>query len=645
MIKLKKCLAMFMAGALIMTGGILPQESKANAAGDYGISNPRVENGVTTWDKIKFGSYYQDAEFEPEPIKWRVLSVDGDDAFLLADKCLDCKPYNEEYTDVTWETCTLRKWLNEDFYNEAFDSEEKAAITETTVINNETIYNDGEDEYITKDGNDTKDNVYLLSIDEVCNTAYGFNVEFSEAYETRYVKVTDYVKVKGADYENGYWWLRSPGDFSNYASCVNFYGFGDNCGCYADNAVRPALHINLSSSKVKDAGEVDSEGNVTEQADGIDTPRVKDGVTTWDCVYFGNYKQNAEWRKQDVEWRVLSVNGNDAFLLADRNLNCKPYNEENIDVTWETCTLRKWLNEEFYNEAFDAEEKSAIIETKVINDDNPCYDTDGGNDTKDNVYLLSIDEACNSAYGFDSEFDRETDADSDENPKTRYSKNTDYTILFNGAGMVSGPGYKNNGNWWLRSTGFNSTYASFVYHTGYGEYKGKSVNAGNYVVRPALHINLSSSEWSKAGTISANNQIKAEPIEEPDDYGNKPDVPTQVPTPPYGNTGNNLKGVQQASQTANTVQKQTTDGIAAKTLKLKGVKCIAGSKKITGKVSLSKAKVKIKVGSRAYKKAAVKGKKFTLRLGYKLRKNTKVTIKVTKKGCKGIVKQYKVKQI
>ena len=46
-----------MAGALIMTAGILPQESKANAAGDYGISNPRVENVVTTWDKIKFGSY------------------------------------------------------------------------------------------------------------------------------------------------------------------------------------------------------------------------------------------------------------------------------------------------------------------------------------------------------------------------------------------------------------------------------------------------------------------------------------------------------------------------------------------------------------------------------------------------------------
>ena len=56
---------------------------------DYGIRSPRVENGVTTYDRIRFGSYYQNADVhDAEPIKWRVLSVDGNDAFLLADKNL-----------------------------------------------------------------------------------------------------------------------------------------------------------------------------------------------------------------------------------------------------------------------------------------------------------------------------------------------------------------------------------------------------------------------------------------------------------------------------------------------------------------------------------------------------------------------------
>ena len=80
---------------------------------DYGVSNPTISNGVTTWDCVYFGNYWQndtngdgtaDQQDDKEPIKWRVLSVDGSDAFLMADQCLDTQPYNEENEDVTWET-------------------------------------------------------------------------------------------------------------------------------------------------------------------------------------------------------------------------------------------------------------------------------------------------------------------------------------------------------------------------------------------------------------------------------------------------------------------------------------------------------------------------------------------------------------
>lgn len=80
-----------------------------------------------------------------------------------------------------------------------------------------------------------------------------------------------------------------------------------------------------------------------------------------------------------------------------------------------------------------------------------------------------------------------------------------------------------------------------------------------------------------------------------------------------------------------------------KKMKLSSVKCAKNTKKITGKVSASKATVKIKVGKGAYKKATVKGKSFSIKLGQKLKKKTKVYIKVTKKGYKSISKVYQVK--
>ena len=129
-----------------------------------------------------------------------------------------------------------------------------------------------------------------------------------------------------------------------------------------------------------------------------------DGVTTWDCIYFGNYYQSNSSTKEPIKWRVLSVDGNDALLLADQNLDAKPYNEEDTDVTWATCTLRTWLNGTFLNTAFTSAEQTAIKNTTVVNEDNSYYGTEGGVNTTDKVYLLSIAEASNTAYGFNGKF-------------------------------------------------------------------------------------------------------------------------------------------------------------------------------------------------------------------------------------------------
>ena len=540
---IKRIMAFGVTGTLILS--LFPRVQylgqKASAAtNNYGLSNPVLTkedgSGTTTWDSIYFGHYLQedtngdgtvDGNDEKQPIKWRVLSVDGDDAFLMADQGLDCKKYNETKTDVTWENCTLRSWLNgydasnnvdekdyssDNFINTAFTMGERSAIQYSWVVN------DDNPTYGTEGGNSTADEVYLLSIEEASNVAYGFDSKFDGSSATREMRATEYAVQRGAgSYTvtgyagNNTWWLRSPGSDSSDASVVRYDGWL-NCYCVKHSIVpvRPVLHLNLSYSNLWSyAGRVSSD-----KQENIHDPQVAgDGTVTWDCVYFGNYLQedtngdgtvNSSDTKQPIKWRVLSVDGDDAFLMADQNLDCAAYNETDIDVTWETCTLRSWLNgytsssnaagfsyssDNFINTAFTTEEKSAIYLSRVDNKDNSQYGTEGGNTTWDKVYLLSIDEASNQAYGFNDSFNISS--------KTRVSKNTAYTA---GKSEMNSVGFADY--WWLRSPGNDSNSASGVYDDG-EEYYYNSVDDDSVAVRPVLHLDLSySSLWSYGGTVS-----------------------------------------------------------------------------------------------------------------------------------------------
>lgn len=228
-----------------------------------------------------------------------------------------------------------------------------------------------------------------------------------------------------------------------------------------------------------------------------------DGTIEWDCIWFGNYKQSADgnggFKKKPIKWRVLSVSGNDAFLLADRSLDCKKYHETDESVTWETCTLRGWLNNEFINEAFSPDEQQAIQATHVVNEDNSEYGTEGGNDTTDRIYLLSIEEAGKPAHGFSSDYD----ADDAE----RCSKNTDYASE-QGAHASEDSDYKGNGWWWLRSSGSPSNCAAYVNDDGYVYRNGDNVSYDCDAVRPVLHLNLESSCWSYAGMVSGKETVE-----------------------------------------------------------------------------------------------------------------------------------------
>lgn len=96
----------------------------------------------------------------------------------------------------------------------------------------------------------------------------------------------------------------------------------------------------------------------------------------------------------------MQNNDSNLLLVSDKALDNKEYNKlgENdsayTPVTWETCTLRQWLNSSFYSGAFSAREQEAIVEQTLTNEDHE-NGTEGGNDTRDKMYLLSLREATN----------------------------------------------------------------------------------------------------------------------------------------------------------------------------------------------------------------------------------------------------------
>lgn len=193
-----------------------------------------------------------------------------------------------------------------------------------------------------------------------------------------------------------------------------------------------------------------------------------------DYVFFGAYEQdnNTANGKENIEWLVLEVKDGKALVTSKYALDCKPYNTSYTDVTWENCTLRRWLNNDFINAAFSAEEKSMIPTVTVSADNNPDYSTNPGNATQDQVFLLSVTEA-NKYFNSDS---------------ARQCEPTDFAVA-NGAYVNS-----NNGNcwWWLRSPGYGQRTAALVDLGGFVYERGNVVTYDNAAVRPALWIDLAS---------------------------------------------------------------------------------------------------------------------------------------------------------
>ncbi|MGI6670014.1 MAG: DUF6273 domain-containing protein [Christensenellales bacterium] len=218
------------------------------ATDDYNSIVPPIDNVASTMkvgDIVSFGRYSQGTAEEIKEIEWTVLDIDNGKGLLLSNKILDISPFNPTRKPTDWENSVIRKWLNKNFYNSAFNDDEKNKIIETRLSNPNTVFKGTMATNTGYGGNDTYDKVFFLNIEEAKKY---LNKELLIALPT--AKVANFVLEDS-------WWLRSMGAsskndtaaFVNKEGLIRGVGGLDTVGISVDTTsmgVRPAIWYQLS---------------------------------------------------------------------------------------------------------------------------------------------------------------------------------------------------------------------------------------------------------------------------------------------------------------------------------------------------------------------------------------------------------------
>jgi hypothetical protein len=325
-------------------------------------------------------------------------------------------------------------------------------------------------------------------------TAYSFTIT-NEVYE-------DWASDENYSEESigmtGYtWWLRTPGADNGIACAVASDGsmYHNNGHFFISRrlGVRPALYINEGAQE-KPVAEEESTAN---------------GYINDEGYYvFGLYEQDGDKSNgpEPIEWEILDENENGTLLISRYVLDSVLYDiRSTSEVTWEDCNLRSWMNDDFYNAAFDDEMKERINTVTITTEDNQYWETSGGNDTRDRIFALSVSESL-KYYSFNSWDSAMHRGQSQELmiPATKYAKDREVstiTITENNYQFYSSHyNYtedcigRTGAKWWLRTPGKNSSIACIVDMYGQAGENGSIVMPGGWAgdvgVRPALYVNM-----------------------------------------------------------------------------------------------------------------------------------------------------------
>ena len=228
-----------------------PVVLEATHVGGFTISGDRLT--------AKGGAYDQDGNLDngAEPIDWIVIADSEDRLLLLSDKVLDQRAFNDNYNATSWETSSVRKWLNEDFFNAAFNDEEKSIIEDYVTVPGDVSAGTAE----------VTDKVFLLSREEaeayigaeegsegnrLCSEVTPHAVNAGVWYITEEYYSLFGFKDKGFSDEMigcGNWWLRSNGKDETRIMDVGASGIIRTTGHEAasgQDGVRPAIYIRIS---------------------------------------------------------------------------------------------------------------------------------------------------------------------------------------------------------------------------------------------------------------------------------------------------------------------------------------------------------------------------------------------------------------
>lgn len=218
-------------------------------------------------------------------------------------------------------------------------------------------------------------------------------------------------------------------------------------------------------------------------------------IQSGDIIAFGSYEQHGNTSSCAVplEWLVLHVEVGRALILSRYCLDAKPYNNVQEKTTWETCTLRTWLNVEFLASAFTNEERALILETEISNPANPEWGPFGCPNTLDRIFILSTDEVYRYFTDNGSRLGKATPyaiaqgvsisgISGRQDESTGVIDKTDQVITDDFTSVGS--------DWWLRNPGLSPTYAMAVHPDGSIRAYGYLVGYDNIGVRPALYVRL-----------------------------------------------------------------------------------------------------------------------------------------------------------
>ena len=249
-------------------------------------------------------------------------------------------------------------------------------------------------------------------------------------------------------------------------------------------------------------------------------------------VEFGAYEQDGDLNNgpEPIEWEIFSSDDNGTMLVSRYVLDAQSYNDSKRDVTWETSPLRTWLNEDFMNNAFTDAEKQRINSAYIENPDNEKYETKGGNDTTDKVFLLSTDDVLGH-YDFIYYDDNRKYGTSEQLiiAPTEYAKQqgiegldiTEEVLRENSYDVFQYSDFVGRTGtwWWLRSPGYTENTACCVSGLGAAGWLNIAGNSVDnlYGIRPALYIKDSFDEESpKTDALTDEDDPDAEDAQDAD---------------------------------------------------------------------------------------------------------------------------------